>query len=206
MTARMIVRPFTPEALARLAGSRPAGSPFSAPWSETVDVLRREVTHLGASEFVLMIDVQESDIRLDGAIRATARPATPSAAVAVHSRTKGDLLFTCGRFRNWQHNVRAIALGLEALRKVDRYGITESDEQYRGWQALPPGTPMPGAKMTVEDAKFLLRSWWHGAASEHDDWALLYRRAAKELHPDAGGDPEDFKRLTEARDLLLGAR
>jgi hypothetical protein len=35
----------------------------------------------------------------------------------------------------WQHNVRSIALGLEALRAVDRYGITRKGEQYAGFRA-----------------------------------------------------------------------
>ena len=29
-----------------------------------------------------------------------------------------------------------------------------------------------------------------------------YRNAARRLHPDSGGDPAMFRRLTEARDLL----
>lgn len=29
------------------------------------------------------------------------------------------------------------------------------------------------------------------------------RDAAKKLHPDAGGDPQLFRQLTEARDLLV---
>ncbi len=35
----------------------------------------------------------------------------------------------------WQHNVRSIALGLEALRAVDRYGISRRGEQYAGFRA-----------------------------------------------------------------------
>jgi hypothetical protein len=35
----------------------------------------------------------------------------------------------------WQHNVRSIALGLAALRAVDRYGISRRGEQYAGYRA-----------------------------------------------------------------------
>lgn len=35
----------------------------------------------------------------------------------------------------WQHNVRSVALGLEALRAVDRYGISRRGEQYAGFRA-----------------------------------------------------------------------
>lgn len=41
----------------------------------------------------------------------------------------------------WQHNVRSIALGLQSLRAVDRYGISRRGEQYAGFRgALTPGT------------------------------------------------------------------
>jgi len=36
---------------------------------------------------------------------------------------------------DWRHNVRSIALGLEALRAVDRYGISRRGEQYAGFRA-----------------------------------------------------------------------
>lgn len=50
-----------------------------------------------------------------------------------------QMRYRCARFRSWQENVRAIALGMEALRKVERYAITEADQQYAGFMALPRG-------------------------------------------------------------------
>jgi hypothetical protein len=47
--------------------------------------------------------------------------------------------FAVDKFATWQDNLRAIALGLEALRKVDRYGITKNSEQYTGWKQLEAG-------------------------------------------------------------------
>lgn len=218
---RYVTRPLTPEARARLAGVVRTDSLFSASWSSTLELLDRELTFLGVrDEFVLQIDCTEGDLRLDGQLRANARPGSPSVAISIESRSKGSLLFTCGRFWSWQENVRAIALGLEALRKVDRYGITKANEQYRGWQALPAGTPMPAAKMTVEEAAQFLaqhsprlvagglsRSTAAALLANDAELARLYwREAAKTLHPDAGGDPADFRRLTEARDIIIDYR
>lgn len=212
-----VIRPLTPEARARLdAGPKGRYSPFSATWSATLDLLEREVWHLRIREsFVLMIDVVESDLRLNGELRANARPASPAVAIALDPPGKPSLLFTCGRFNKWQDNVRAIALGMEALRKVERYGIVQADEQYRGWQALPPGTSMPAVQMTVEEAAdFIAEHCQHirligeppvTRAHVFDAVAASYRAAAQTLHPDRGGDPELFKRLIEARDLLLTA-
>jgi hypothetical protein len=45
------------------------------------------------------------------------------------------LIYATDACELWQHNVRSIALGLEALRAVDRYGITRRGEQYAGFRA-----------------------------------------------------------------------
>lgn len=195
------MRPLTPEARARLKGVTRTGSPFQSSWSTTLELLDRELRALGVRDgFVMQIDASESDLRLDGQLRANARVASPAVAISV-DRKGGALLFVCGRFPTWQDNVRAIALGLEALRKIERYGIVQSDEQYRGWQALPPGTPMPAPKMTVDEAaRFIVEH--SGLPAGSVDRGTAYRAAAKRLHPDAGGDPADFRKLTEARDLL----
>lgn len=116
----------------------------------------------------------------------------------------------------WQHNVRAIGLGLQALRAVDRYGITSGREQYRGFAELPSGIAVPaGWSMSVEEsAKFICR---HAGMSEATWGGLLdsirngapemqfepaYRMAAKRLHPDAGGTADLFQKLQEARRVL----
>jgi hypothetical protein len=49
--------------------------------------------------------------------------------------------FAVDMFPSWQDNLRAIALGLEALRKVERYGIANRGEQYAGWAQLTAGGP-----------------------------------------------------------------
>lgn len=201
------VRPLTSEARAKLTGARPKRSQFDSTWSQTLATLMDETRHLGAREFVLMLDVVESDIRLDGQIRANARPASEATAVAIESPSKGSLLFATDRFDRWQDNARAIALGIEALRKVERYGIVQSDEQYRGWQALPPGTPMPAAKMTVEQAIQLLTEAAGNCGTfdplhDPDQIDVAFRMAARRNHPDVGGDADTFRQITEARDLL----
>lgn len=47
----------------------------------------------------------------------------------------GRQVFATDACELWQHNVRSIALGLEALRAVDRYGITRRGQQYAGFRA-----------------------------------------------------------------------
>src|SRR5690349_15087060 len=99
-------------------------SQFKAAWSDTVWLLEREVGLLGGRQAVMQIAITEDDLRLDGRIRANARPTHPGVVVSFESR-HGPLEYATDVFDDWQDNVRAIALGLEALRKVDRYGIAK---------------------------------------------------------------------------------
>lgn len=190
-------------------------SQFSAEFRHTLRLLSDEVDHLTDPRFdtliVVQLAVSEREIRKDGTgLLAHVRTEHPGVIVSFESDLAGPLRFSCDRFDDgwrgkagWRDNLRAIALGLEALRKVDRYGIGTGAEQYRGFGALPPATPM-GAAMTVDDAARLLGV---DLAERFDaDYVRgRYRRLAKDSHPDAGGDPETFRRLTAARDLLLSS-
>lgn len=62
----------------------------------------------------------------------------PEAMVAINAATDPSakrLIYATDCCVFWQHNVRSIALGLESLRAVDRYGITRRGEQYAGFRA-----------------------------------------------------------------------
>lgn len=176
---------------------------FTAAWQSTLDLLAKETDLLGATLVVIQVDVVEADIRRDGMIRANARPGHPGVKISFESRF-GPLTYATDAYDDWRGNVRAIALGLEALRAVDRYGITKTGEQYRGFNAIE-GAPL--GTMTVDEAvRFLARMSGVQVVGAGDTSMvkLAYRRAAAEHHPDKGGDPAVFRRLTEARDLLLG--
>lgn len=179
-------------------------------------LLRREVDMLCEwdEDVVIEVDVPEHAIRQDGFMSARAKVASERVAVSFDSR-HGPLRYECGTFGGtynypaWQNNVRAIALGLEALRKVTRYGIGARGEQYTGWAQLGPG----GALMTFDEAARLLIVE-SGMVPVEDyppdkitplDARVMYRRAAKIHHPDAGGNPDTFNRIKQAYDLLTGA-
>lgn len=197
-------------------------SQFSAEFRHTLRLLSDEVDHLTDPRFdtliVIQLAVDERDLRKDeSGLKAHVRTQHPGVIVSFESDVAGPLRFSCDRFDDgwrgkagWRDNVRAIALGLEALRKVDRYGIGTGREQYTGFGALPPGQPIAmGAAMTVDEAAlFLAEQAGQGAGRAHRmtegaSITLTYREAVKRHHPDAGGDPEIFRRLTVARDLLI---
>lgn len=173
-------------------------SKFKARWSETCQLLERELTKLGCKRLVIQLDCDRSQIRQDGLPRADAR-ARPGVIIAFNSK-HGPLRYPCDTFDDWQDNVRAIALALEALRTVDRYGVTKRAEQYKGWQSLPSPN---GDHWTPDAARQFLRSLFgegmHRAASTEE----LIRLAEFKTHPDRGGNPDDFKKVQQARKLLL---
>lgn len=176
-------------------------SRFSAKWSDTLDVLERELRELRAKNVVIQADVEFHHLRNDGMLRADARPRSPRVILSFESK-HGPLSYPCDRFDRWEANVRAIALALEALRKVDRYGVTRQAEQYKGWAKLPA----PGAPMSVSEAAAILAEHSGYAPQEISTMASsftgAYRAAATRTHPDAGGNPDDAKRVNEAMGVL----
>lgn len=177
-------------------------SPFSAEWSATTELLGRELRNLGARNIVCQIALREQDIRLDGYPKANARPTHPGVILAFESNF-GPLKYACDRFSDWRDNVRAIALGLEALRKVERYGITKRGEQYTGFRALPASTQ---PVMTTEAAARFIggftRGVWQDLVRSAEVVAAAYRIAARACHPDTGGSTEQFQQLQEAKRVL----
>jgi hypothetical protein len=192
-------------------------SPFSATWGSTTQLLRSELRHLGVDvdstdgrdDVVLQIAIAPEALRLDGRLRSRADVAHPGVILAIESR-HGPLSYACDRFTTWRDNLRAIALALEALRKVDRYGIGETGQQYTGWQQLPAGGTTPSQALSVADAERVLREQ-AGAGEPGDSTDLgtltqAYRRAVAATHPDRpGGSREAFDAVQAAADVLRNA-
>lgn len=182
-------------------------SQFSATWSATVKQLDTELRHLGhgrRAPSVLQIAMREQDFRLrDGMPRANAVPEHPGVILNIESR-HGDLSYPCDTFTRWQDNLRAITLGLSHLRTVERYGITQTGQQYRGWQAIEAATP----QFSADTAEAFIR----GIADNEGDGLDLstlpqvYRRVKGLAHPDRNdGDQSHWDRVEAAAAVLRAA-
>lgn len=209
----MLILTFRPLKV-RPPGWRPANtfrpnSPFRAGYDQTLRDLRYELDLLHASEAFVQVEVETAELRQDGLLRAHARPSHPGVIVTAVTRRLGTLTWPAEKFNHWQGNLRAVALGLNHLRTLDRYDIATMGQQYAGFNELGSGTPMGSGAMSLDEAAVLLTqgasgSAWCDVDSAPSHVQMVYREAAKRHHPDAGGDPGLFRRLTEARDLLLG--
>lgn len=151
---------------------------FTASWDQTLRELGRELDRLEASEAVIGIVADGSVIRRDGMLRSDVRPSHPGVELSFTARAQPNaprLVYATDVCEDWRHNVRSIALGLEALRAVDRYGITRRGEQYAGFAALSAGAPDAARGKAIIDR--------HGG----DVTKALFA-----THPDHGGNPRDF--------------
>jgi hypothetical protein len=186
-------------------------SPFRAGLTDTLKVLRREIyelvdTRQQQDSAEVLVAIPAGGWRLDGRPRADARAEHPGVIFSLDSK-HGHLSYPCDRFTTWQDNLRAVALALEALRKVDRYGVTKRGEQYRGFLAIE-ATAAPAGFATEGDAIAFLRSLV-GDVGVIGVSALppagLLRRAQRAAHPDRGGDAGIFQRVSLAEAKLREA-
>lgn len=180
---------------------------FKAHYEVTLDLLFAEAEKLGAELLVLQVDIAERDIRADGLPRARACYGdNPGVVVSFDSR-HGPLRYATDVFDDWRANLRAVALALEALRAVDRYGVTRRGEQYQGWTAIGSASPGRGPFADKADAE----TWMRLCAREAriGGWADLdglYRLLAKRMHPDTATGSADLWERLDAAATLLGVR
>lgn len=188
-------------------GGPEKSNPFRATWRDTLKLLGIELDYLEAVDIVLEVDVDERHLRVDGMLRADARAATGAVRLAFDS-IHGPLTYATDRFYgaysndppDWQINVRAIALGLEALRKIERYGIVKRDEQYAGFKQLGAGRAMPASHMTSDRATEILHQYGDDPT---DSLLSCYRIAQRKTHPDRnGGDHTRWHQMEEAAKVL----
>lgn len=193
------------------------GGRFDSTYAQTLDLLERELVAISARHAVIQMAITAGDIRRDGFPRATARPSHPGIIVSFELQTHQNNVWTtqatsmpCDTFHNWQDNLRGIALSLEALRKIDRYGVTQTGEQYRGFAALPPATNTDFERDFASELEAAV--WLNGVVKMEMDVDLMgnksarkkaYQIAARILHPDSkDGNAAGFRLLQKAKTTL----
>lgn len=147
------------------------------------DWIIRQVRQLGGVNIVITSDLP---VRADGLPYArAAEPGDPGIAVWWRAKDGSEQVIACDRWRSYRDNAHAVALSLEALRGLDRWGSSEIVQRaFKGFAALPPAghdwrSVFPGCR-TLDEVK------------------LLFRRKAAEAHPDFGGGESEMQRLNQA--------
>lgn len=197
----------------------PQTSRFKCGYKVTIEQLEGELEKANYVDgsVVLEMFVDQRRITLDGTrLRADAKP-FKEGVILRFSRWTGrlitrgdqkvsetqDISYPCDAFNDWQDNLRAIALSMESLRRVERYGVFKYDEIISRL-ALPSAE---GKVSTRESAAAFMAQ--HSGVSMKEilfsDTARMaaYRKAAHALHPDkTGGVSDDFVKLAEANKVL----
>jgi hypothetical protein len=153
------------------------------------DRLLRELRLLGAANVVLSTNIP---LRRDGLPYADyRRPDDPGVSV-FFTYSKRHMCFACDRYHVIEDNVRAIALTIEALRGIERWGASDMIERaFRGFTAITQAAS---------------RSWREvfGFGKEEEvsagDVEAMFRKLAHERHPDHGGSDAAMTELNLARE------
>lgn len=159
-------------------------STFKVDYDRTIFDLEAEVERIQKKGQSLIIEIgagyRPGDMRVDGRPRADARaPIHPGVEVSFDSRF-GRLTYSTDVYDDWRANVRAIGLGLEALRSVDRWGVAKMGQQYAGFNQLTAGPSLEtlGAQLVEK----------YGSTNA----------ALRAAHPDTGNSADASERSLQA--------
>ena len=152
--------------------------------------LSGELDRLGASSTILSTNVET---RLDGLPRSgQAEPSDTGAAV--YFKLKGQpRCLACDTWKTVAENIAAIAQHIDALRRIDRYGVGTIEQAFAGYAALP-------AQATASDWARVLKV---PDTATREEIISAHRRLAIEHHPDTGGDAALMALINAARDAAL---
>ncbi len=164
----------------------------------TTDQTRREIRDtfrkwdIDPSEFEIVWEEERESGRIIRRPGATVR----------YYRAGTWQLVSCFAFYTRQENLRQCFLLLDRLRIAEQHGV-----QYQG---LTHTTDLSTATNTESSKKeSLLDAYDILGVSPDDPLDLIksiYQRKSLHYHPDKGGDPNKFKRLTKAFELIMKSR
>lgn len=183
---------------------------FKQTYDQVFRQLSYELHKINVDVAIIGTDHPRNQVRIDGKPRGEIEPATPRVSVSF-DRGGRTITMQCDAFTQWMQNLKAIAMTLEALRACDRYGATSRGEQYRGFEALPPGGG--GNPFTRETAARWMAGQMKIACNVGIGEAIIlgnsveakacYRKLAAKFHPDQnGGQSAQFIQLGHAKEAL----
>lgn len=163
-------------------------SRFKTTLAHARDFVKEEVRRLGATDLIISSNVPT---RKDGELHGDwQRFKVKDHGAAVYFTLNGkQVCLCCDTYERIYDNLRAIGRTIEALRQIDRDGVSDFlNRAFAGFTAIPERTGKP--------------SCWDvlGMEPTKDEAAITkrYKELAKAAHPDAGGSDEAFTALAKA--------
>lgn len=162
-------------------------SNFKQSFDRAQRFLRDEIRKLGGTGLIVSTNLP---IRNDGGIYAAyLDKLIDDPGVAIYFKYKGkSISMCCDQYRRVWENIYALGKGIEALRGMERWGVSDFlDRAFTGFAALPP------ARGHWSDILMI------GRDASPDVVKSAYRHLAKKYHPDAElGDTERFQEINDA--------
>lgn len=153
--------------------------------------IERRISALGASDPTLSSNVR---IRLDG-LPDSRNSEVIDPGVAVYFRFRGRAtVLACDRYHRVADNIAAISAHIDALRRIDRYGVGTIEQALAGYRALPADTAADW------------RNVFGFGADERVTVPILqerFKQRAHVAHPDKGGTEEMMMHINRARDYAM---
>lgn len=204
MTERIIFRPLRSWPYPSTPSFRRQKWPGAVTVSKALDSLRQQLRLLGCDATAYIeADVEERHIRQDGQLYASARAATPAVIVYARHRRLGNLLWANDQYLTYDQNVRAIAMTIQNLRSIDRYGCVRDNEQFTGFKAIPA----QASNTMTRDAAIVVLSRHSGAPvldTSPEGLKRAYRSARARVHPDVNNGDQSAWDAVEAAAQALG--
>ena len=150
--------------------------------------LRLEIMRLNGSDLIVSTNLP---VRQDGGLYADyMKRRIDDPGVAIYFRyKKKDISMCADQYLTVWENIYALAKGVEALRGMERWGVSDFlDRVFTGFAALP--------------AAHTYQPWFSvlGVNKDADEESIkeTYRQLAKLHHPDKGGDAGKFNQIQTA--------
>jgi hypothetical protein len=143
-----------------------------------IDELRR----MGAKNCVISSNMQTKERGVG--FYANQKVSDPGVVVYFQLKNKSKAI-ACDKWNKPEHNLWALYLTITAIRGLERWGGSELlDGLFDGFKALP----------SPDDVTVNSRRYFSGIESE-DDMKTKYIELVKKLHPDAGGNINEFQEM-----------
>ncbi len=167
---------------------------FDTSFGKVRNNLLYELRLLGGKNIIISSNIP---LRRDGLPYAGYKEPNDS-GVAVYFDLNGNpACFPCDRWDLAVDNLHAIELSIAALRGIERWGGGDIvAATFQGFQSLPAHTH----EDTVNP---ITRIDYFAGCNTSDEIKARRRNLAKDLHPDKGGDSEEFQEMMRQYDKKL---
>ncbi len=198
MSESITAYPLTyPTGWARTPKSQIIQSRFGkAGWTRTppstwqgVQAVNHELELLGAREVIISSNLK---LRNDGLPASSQRNPEDAGAAVYFQLNKKPRVLACDKWATVGENLWAIAKHIDALRGQERWGVGTLDQAFTGY-----------AQLEAETGQHWTSILGLTLNATPEDVKEKFLQFAKQYHPDAGGDPEQFKKVSLARDAAL---